>query len=65
MGSMTTKEKILGAALLCAALAGCDKELTEESGEILLRSENIRVVSQPIAPDVRGENGRLGFRNCF
>lgn len=66
---MTTKDLIktgktvMGAVLVCGFFMGCDEDLTEESGGILLRNENYGVVSQAIAPDVRAEDGCLVLRN--
>ena len=57
------REKAMGVALMCAALAGCDQDLTEESGEIVLRYEEETVISQAFVPDVYAEDGCLVLRS--
>ena len=62
-GNVTIMKTVMGAALVCAVFMGCNKDLTEENGGILLRNENNGVVSQAIAPDVWVEEGRLALRD--
>ena len=57
------REKAMGVALMCAALAGCGQDLTEESGEIVLRYEGETVISQAFVPDVYAEDGCLVLRS--